>query len=146
MNMEEYLAIKAAEEQNMPPGPVEVRLYFDLAPNPQDIEALKQKLVENNIGIRDIYYGTEDNTFFVGVVYDKPSLSGISVFPVAIIPLLSTAIIAALVGIGIFNIEDISNNIGKLLLIIFGGTIALAALLRKPLENAATAATRKYLG
>jgi di/tricarboxylate transporter len=73
------------------------------------------------------------------------NMSSIQYLPLAVIPLIGFALTAVLVGVGIFKLDSIANNIGKILLITLGGTIALAALLRKPIEKVSEAATRKYL-
>ena len=61
----------------------------------------------------------------------------------ALVALIPTALIVGIVAYGIYKINDISASLTNLLvpvlLVIFGGTIIVGALLRKPAENIATA-------
>jgi rubrerythrin len=58
-----------------------------------------------------------------------------------IIPLIIPAMIIGLITFGIFKIETITKALVPILLITFGGLIVFAAVMRKPMEAAAT----KYL-
>ncbi len=128
-----------AAERNAPAGMLEVRFY---TPNPVAKETLQDifdKVYASGADVKSVSTGKTDGLYYVAVRYRKPAVTAsISALPVAIIPLVAFGMIALLVGIGIFKIETIANNIGKLLLITFGGTILLALALKKPLETYAS--------
>ena len=129
----------ARAEQEAPPGVIEVRFYTAEPLNREDAQAAYDHLWANGVDVRKVYVYNGKGLPYMGVVYNKqPPGEGISALPLAIIPLIAFGMIAALVGIGIFQLETITNNIAKLLLIVFGGTIVVALVARKPLEAAAT--------
>lgn len=127
------------EEARAEPGLLEVR-FHTLEPLPQDnLHDIFDYLTDNGVDVRRVGQGKKGGLYYIGVVYNKPEPSeSISALPVAIIPLIAFGFVITLVGFGIWRLEDITTNIGKLLLIAFGGTIVIVALSRKPLEAAAT--------
>lgn len=134
-----------AEEQSLPPGSYEIRFY---SPNPvaQDVlYNIADTVVDNGVDVKEVYQDKSKGLWYVGVRYLKhPASESIGALPVAVIPLIAFGFISTLIGIGIFKVQDIARSIGMLALIIFGGSIVLAAVLRKPLERAAEAYVRKY--
>jgi hypothetical protein len=134
-------AVKA--EQEAPPGLLEVRFYTATPLTGEDAQAIFDHLWKNNIDVRKVYVYNQRGLPYLGVVYNRPPpITNIAALPIAIIPLIAFGMIAALVGIGIFKLEQITQSIGKLLLIVFGGTILVALIAKKPLEAAATKAMR----
>ena len=130
-------------EQEAPAGLIEVRFYTNETLDRDDAQRIFDHLSDNGVDVRKVYVHEQKGLPYVGVVYFKqPPTQSISFLPLAVIPLIAFGLVAALIGIGIFRLDTIANNIGKILIITFGGTIILAALLRKPLEAAAT----KYMG
>lgn len=133
-----------AEEQSLPPGAYEIRFY---TPNPVTQEVLfsiADTLVDSGVDVKGVHQAKSDGLWYVGVRYIKhPASEGISALPVAVIPLIAFGFIATLIGIGIFKVRDIAKSLGLLAIIILGGSIALAAILRKPLERAGEAYLRR---
>jgi len=126
-------------EQEAPPGIIEVRFYTAEPLNREDSQAAYDHLWANGVDVRKVYIHNQKGLPYMGVVYNRPPpVTGIAALPLAIIPLIAFGMIAVLVGVGIFQLETITNNIAKLLLIVFGGTIVVALVARKPLEAAAT--------
>jgi len=126
-------------EQEAPYGLIEVRFYTAEPLDREDAQAAFDHLAANGVDVRKVYIHNQKGLPYLGVVYNRqPPVEGISALPLAIIPLIAFGMITVLVGIGIFQLETITNNIGKLLLIVFGGTIVVVAIARKPLEAAAT--------
>lgn len=140
-----------AAENCLEPGVYEIRVYTNDRLSNEDLSALRLSLKESGAAIKKVYqnyeqyphdpgYGYEVQPgYYVGVQYVVPPLAsnGIQALPIAIIPLIALFGILSISGIGIFKIGDITDNIGKLLLITLGGAIALAAILRKPIERIA---------
>ena len=129
-----------AAEMAAPSGLVEVRFYTASAPPPEQAQEVFDKLWANGIDVRKVSINQRTGLPYLSVIYNRPQMpvsNRVAVLPLAIIPLVAFGMIAALVGIGIFKISDITSNIAKLMLIAFGGTILLAAVLKKPLEAAA---------
>jgi hypothetical protein len=134
------------EEQALSPGQYEIRFYISEPVSSRDIADARAYLKSEGVDVRNIYQQKSNGLYFLGVQYVKhPVSDSIAFLPLAVIPLIGFALTAVLVGVGIFKLDSIANNIGKILLITLGGTIALAALLRKPIEKVSEAATRKYL-
>jgi hypothetical protein len=134
LNVDEAIKL----EQEAPAGMLEIRFYTPTPISKEQLQAIADKVTDSGADVRDVYLGRNPNggLYYVGVQYMKqPASASISALPLAIIPLIAFGMIAALVGIGIFKLEDIANNIGKLLLILLGGTIVLAVVLKKPIEN-----------
>lgn len=123
-------------EKEAPMGMLEVRFYTDSVLAPAEMQQIFSRLDESGVDLRSVHQGVEDGFPYVGVVYNREApLGAVAALPLAIIPLIAFGMIAALVGIGIFKLEDITSSIAKLLLIVFGGTIVIAALARKPVER-----------
>jgi hypothetical protein len=130
-NVEE--AIEA--EQSLPPGIYEVRIYTSEQPSVRDIEVIESRLASEGIDVRHVYIGGG----FIAVQYARHEVaSGISFAWLAILPLIIPALTIGVISLGIFKIGDISENLGKLVLITGGVLIILVALLRKPAERVIT--------
>jgi hypothetical protein len=135
----DYVDINSAirEEQALPPGLYEARFYLAEPVSSQDIADTRAYLKSEGVDVKKVYQRKTDGLYYLGVQYVRhPVGEAIAFLPLAVIPLIGFALVAALVGVGIFKLDTIANNIGKILLITFGGTIVLAALLRKPIEKA----------
>jgi hypothetical protein len=133
----------AKAEQEAAPGLIEIRFYTASPLDKEDAQRIFDHLWDNGVDVRKVYVSEQKGLPYVGVVYMKsPPTQSISFLPLAVIPLIAFGMVAALIGIGVFKIESITQNLGKIMLIGFGGTIILAALLRKPIERVAT----KYAG
>ena len=127
-----------AEENSLPPGSYEIRFYTT-EPHQDNLQDIFDHLYSNGIEVISVEQRKTKGLWYISVKYIRPEVSNaIAFLPIAVIPLIAFGMVAVLVGIGIFKFEDLTGNIGKLLLIIFGGTIVIAALVRKPLEAAAT--------
>lgn len=132
----------AEEEKNLLPGSYEVRFYITEPVSSDDMKAMTEHLSENGVTGARISQIKTDGLWAVSVKYNKPDIADtdtISFLPVAVIPLIAFGFVAVLVGIGIFKIQDVANNIGKILLITFGGMTLFALALRKPIEQVSTA-------
>jgi len=127
-------------ETSAPPGLIEVRFYTTEALSREDAQNIFDHLLANGVDVKKVYIKSKPGLPFLGVIYNKPAPEANIAFalPLAVIPLIAFGMIAALIGIGVWKIEDITNNMVKILLVVFGGTILLAAIARKPLEAAAT--------
>lgn len=136
-------AIKA--EEAIAPGLVEVRFYTSEPLTKQDAQEVYDHLWENHIDVKQVSIKSGSGLPYLSVIYDKPAPhEGISqILPMAIIPLIAFGMIAVLVGIGIFNIQSITQNVGKLLLITFGGVVLVGLAFRKPIESVATAYAKR---
>lgn len=129
----------AAAEEAAPSGLLDIRFYTTEIPTREDAQRVFDLLWENGVDVKSVSTKQGTGLPYLSVVYNKPAVSeAVSALPLAIIPLIGLGLILSLVGIGIFKIEDITNNVAKILLILLGGTIVIVALSRKPLEAAAT--------
>ncbi len=122
------------EEKNLPPGTYDIRFYLNAPLTSEDIKAISQHLIENGVDVKKVYQNISQE-IYLGVQYQRHEATGISFLPLAVIPLIGFVLVAALVGLGIFKIGDITSAIGKLLLIALGGTALVALALRKPIEK-----------
>ena len=126
------------EEKAAPPGLLEVRFYLTEPVPSDDLQAMYRHLYENGVDVRSVKQAKARGLYYVSVIYNKPQPSeSIAFLPLAIIPLIAFVFVSALIGIGIFKVENIARSLGMLALIIIGGTIVLAAILRKPIERVA---------
>ena len=142
----DYVDINSAiaQEQALPPGNYEIRFYTTDPVSSQDIADTKTYLKSEGVDVRQVYQKKSNGLYYLGVKYVKHQpTENIAFLPLAVIPLIAFGFVSVLVGVGIFKLDTITNNIGKILLITFGGTIVLAALLRKPLEQATTVAVKR---
>jgi hypothetical protein len=134
-------------EASLPPGNHEIRVYTTQRQDAATMAELRGVLAENGARVSSIGQGREGNLYYVSVKYNKPAPSAtISALPLAIIPLIGLVAILGMVGVGIFKISDITDNLAKLLLIGGGITIMVVALLRKPIEQATSIAVKRYGG
>jgi len=129
-----------AEENQLPAGIYQIRFYTTQPVSQENLQDIFDHLYAHRVDVQAVGQKKTKGLWYVSVDYSRPEVSSetISALPVAIIPLIAFGMIMALVGIGIFKMEDLTGSIGKLLLIVFGGTIVIAAITRKPLEAAAT--------
>ncbi len=128
------------EEQSRGPGGLDVRFKLTAPVEDGSLRAIADHLSANGVDVISVTQSREDSNWIVSVKYRKPAESeSISVLPVAIIPLVAFGFILVLAGVGIFNMETIANNIGKILLITFGGLTVFALAMRKPIESIGTA-------
>lgn len=129
-----------AEERSLKPGAYDIRFYLTEPVGDSDLQSIANHLLANGVDVIDVSQVKSDGLWTVSVKYRRPvATETISFLPLAVIPLIAFGFVAVLVGIGIFKIEDIMNNIGKILLITFGGLILFALAMRKPIEAATTA-------
>ncbi len=124
-------AIKLEEEQA--PGLIEVRFYTSTPLTVEDAQSIFDHLAAQSVDVRKVYIHDDTGLPYLGVVYYKqPPVSGIGFLPLAVIPLIAFGLVAVLVGIGIFRLGDIVNNLGKLLLIVGGFTVVGIYLWKRP--------------
>jgi hypothetical protein len=129
-------------EEALSPGQYDIRFYLERPLTAPELNNLKQSLG----GVADVYQGQENGRWYLSArITRHPISGGAKAQWQLIIPLVIPLLTIGLIGIGIFKLSDITNNIGKILLIGGGIAIVLVALLRKPIEHMTEAATRKYL-
>jgi hypothetical protein len=119
-----------------PAGLTEIRFYTPDQYSKTEMQDIFDSLYYKEVTIKKVTQGYDGiGGHYVAITYDNPAhIDAISILPTAVIPLVALGLISAVSGIAIFKAEEIGQNIAKLLLVFFGGAIALAALLRKPLE------------
>lgn len=128
------------EESKLKPGIYDVRFYLTESVSNNDLVSIVEHLSANGIDVVKVSQYKSSGLWVVSVKYRKPAENdAISFLPAAVIPLVAFGFVAVLVGIGIFNMETIANNIGKILLITFGGLTIFALAMRKPIEAVGTA-------
>lgn len=121
-----------ADEQSLPSGDYEVRFYILEPLTRQDVADARYYLRNQGVDVHRIYQGKEKGISYLGVKYTRHAAGdGISFLPIAIIPLIGFGMIAALIGIGLFKLEDL----GKVMLIGGGLVIVTIALIRRPVEK-----------
>jgi len=132
-NIEEAIA----KERSLKPGAYDIRFYLTEPVGDNDLQSIANHLSANGVDVIDVSQLKTDGLWAVSVKYRKPAETEAIGFalPLAVIPLIAFGFIAVLIGIGIFRIEQIMNNIGKILLITFGGLIVFAVAMRKPIET-----------
>jgi hypothetical protein len=134
-------------EESLPPGKHEIRVYTTQLQEAATIQELRAVLSENGARVNSVSQGREGDLCYLSVKFTKTAPSdSISALPVAIIPLIGLVAILGMVGLGIFQLDSITDNITKLLLILGGITIVTVALLRKPIEHATSVAVKRYGG
>jgi len=127
------------KERNLKPGSYDIRFYLSEPVGDNDLKTIVEHLSANGIDVVSVNQYKSSGLWVVSVKYHKPAESeAIGFLPLAVIPLVAFGFVAVLVGIGIFNMESITNNIGKILLITFGGVTLLAIAMRKPIETVAS--------
>lgn len=127
-----------AEEQALGPGLYEIRFYLADPVTHNDELMVRDYLTEQGVDVKRVYQGKSNGLWYLAVRYRKPAVSRrVRALPLAIIPLIAFGFVSALIGVGIFKIKDITENIGKIMLIGGGTAIVLVALLRKPAERVA---------
>lgn len=125
------------EAQN-PPGGYTVRLWLDHEPTQDEVHDIFNYLDWNGIEIHEVRSGVDGNAPYIDINYVKTAPTpGISFLPLALIPLIGFGLVIGLIGIGIFKWHSIVNETVKLVLVVGGVGIALAILLRKPIEKVA---------
>jgi len=128
------------EERTLSPGAYDIRFYLTEPVGDSDLVSIVEHLSANGVDVVKVNQYKSSGLWVVSVKYRKPAeRAAIGALPIAVIPLIAFGFIAVLVGIGIFNLESIANNIGKILLITFGGLALVVLAGRRPLEQAATA-------
>lgn len=125
----------AAVENSQPPGLYDIRFYLTEPVSAGDKTLIVQDLRAAGVQLIGIDSRKSDGLWYVSVKYRRPEPpppGEYAFLPLAVIPLIGFGLIATLVGIGIFKMEDITNNIVKILAIGGGIIIVTAALLRQP--------------
>lgn len=134
--VEDFIDVSTAAqmEQQLQPGGYEIRFYVTEPLDQSELMNIRDNLIDSGAKVKSVGQKKSDGLYYVSVKYVRPASppGTIAALPIAIIPLIAFLGIGTLVGIGIFKIEEISQNIAKILLITFGGTIIIAALARKP--------------
>lgn len=134
-----------AFEQSMAPGAYEIRLNLTSPITQEMLDGLHDHLLQSGVDVLgNIAHGPK-GLWQVRIKYNKhPPSEHVAQWQL-VIPLIVPAIVAIMIGIGIFKIEAIANAIMPLLVVTGIVTIVGLALLRKPLEQVAPAVARKYL-
>lgn len=128
------------KEKTLEPGMYDIRFYLTEQVGKSDLVSIVEHLSSNGIDVVKVSQSKSSGLWVISVQYRKPAESeAIGFLPLAVIPLIAFGFIAVLIGIGIFRIEQIMNNIGKILLITFGGLTVFALAMRKPIEAVGTA-------
>jgi hypothetical protein len=123
-------ASTAAEvEQSLPPGVYRIELETT---EEFDIGAARDRLYEAGIPLLNITERKNGDLWITTVDYVRPDAEvGITVLPLAIIPILVPLAITAVVAIGIFKIGDLTTNITKLLLVAGAVVVVSLAVFKK---------------
>ncbi len=130
-------------ELALPPGIYEYRLTVMKILSVEELNNLQADLTSKGYQLVSPISATERLPSEISIKYVKTEhFEGIGQWQIALIGIIPTAIIAALIGIGVFKIEDLTKNLMPIILISLGAIVAIAALLRKPAEKVAVA----YLG
>ncbi len=128
------------EESSLGPGTYDIRFYLADPVGGDELKSIASHLSAEGVDVISVSQKKVGGLWTLSVKYRKPAESeAISALPLAIIPLIAFGFIVVLVGIGIFKIDQITNNIGKILLVTFGGLTLFALAMRKPIETVATA-------
>jgi hypothetical protein len=118
----------AAEEQ-LGPGTYQVECILTAPVNLDDVSRALA-----GTGATATLNPRPDGLWDLSVIYTRPAIvAGISAGWLAIIPALSTLIVASVVAIGIFNINSIGTNIAKVGLVL-GGVILIFAAMSKQVK------------
>ena len=127
-----------AEEQSAPPGLYEVRLYRPEPISEETKQDIFDSLYYQGVDIKGVYQKKTKGLWYVGIRYRKHAPTESIAFAWALlIPLIPTILVASLIGIGLFKIEEITRAIIPILLAVGGFTVIALALIRKPLGVAA---------
>lgn len=132
-----------AEEQSLPPGVYEVRFHIIAPISQEELNELHEHLLTQGVDVVGSIVQDVKGLWYVSVKYRKhPPAENIAFAPL-LIPLIPTFLVAVLVGIGIFRLSDITQNLTKLLVV--GGIIGITTLviLRRPAERVAEAYARR---
>jgi len=133
----------AADEAALPPGLYEIRFYLDSPVTPGDVKDTRDYLVSQGVDVKQVRQSKSNGLWYLAVKYRKHApTESVAFLPMAVIPLIGFAFVGLLIGIGVFKIEELANNIGKLMLIGLSGAIVIVALMRKPLAEAAVSRSR----
>jgi len=125
-------------EQAAGPGTYEARFYTSELQSQETLQQAFDQCYYAGVDVKGVYPKKAGGLYYVGVIFRKPQPArGIALLPVAVIPLVGFGILSALIGFGIFKIQEVTSGLAKMLLIIVGGTVIIVALAKKPLEAAA---------
>ncbi len=128
------------EERSLQPGAYDIRFYLAEKVEENDLVSIVEHLSANGIDVIKVNQYKTSGLWVVSVEYRKPVESdAIGFLPLAVIPLIAFGFVVVLVGVGIFKMESVANNLGKLLLITFGGLTLFAFAMRKPIESVSAA-------
>ncbi len=132
----------AAAEAAAPPGRYEVVLT-DIQPfTPADVAALRDYFITHGVDVTGVRYQVKGlHQLRIQYVHHAPA-EGIAQGAL-LIPLIPTLLLATLVGIAIFKIEDAGNAVAKVVGVVLAGGIVLALILRQSAKQAALAYGKK---
>lgn len=120
-------------EEAAPPGPLEVRLSIISPLTQEELNGLHTQLEESGIDLIGCVQQRIKGLWQISIKYRKPApATNIAQAGLLLITMIPTALVAILVGIGIFKIEEISKALVPLLLIIGATGVAVAALATRP--------------
>jgi hypothetical protein len=123
---------KAAEiERSLPPGKYEIRLYLIKELSQERLDELQQ-IISSNADLLAPIEETVEIPSVVSIKFRKHAPSPAIAQWSAIIPLLPAFLIAVLIGIGIFRIEEIVRALIPLVLLTGGLFVAVALVQKMP--------------
>lgn len=123
-------------ENGLPPGIWEVRFYITRQLTAEEINYIKATLADEGVVVKSVSQGVSQGTNYLSITYERrTAAAGISFLPLAVIPLIGFALVAVLVGVGIFKIGDILTSATKLIAITGGIVLVAIIILRKPIEK-----------
>jgi len=125
-----------AEEQTLPPGLYEVRLSLISPISQQQLDDLHAHFLECGIDIQGCLQQRVKGLYEIRIKYKKHAPSGAIAQWQLLIPVIPVFLIATLVGIGIFRIEEVGKAILPILLAVGGFVVITVAMIRKPLAEA----------
>ncbi len=121
-------------EQSQGPGLYEIRVRLADFISSEEIDKLSQALLDAGVDLKSVTLIEGEDLPYISIVYQKyEPTTRLSAFPVAIIPLLTTALVVGVIAVAIFNLESITKTVLAVGAVLF----LLALALKQPLTEAA---------
>jgi len=143
--IEETTDIKQAirTENSLPPGLYEARLSIISPLTQEELNDFHDYLLDNGVDVKGCIQQRLKGLYQLRVQYRKPAPTEGIAWAQALIAIIPLAIIATMVGIGIFKLESISKALMPILLVGGGIMVVSLALMRKPIERVTEAYAKR---